>query len=262
MGSTNRRTIIAGNWKMYKTIPESIRYLKTLLPALKESAVHVLLAVPFTALYTVATLCRDSVVVVGAQNMHDAEEGAFTGEIAGRMLKEAGAQFVILGHSERRQLFHETNSFINKKIKRACASDLQTILCVGETASQREVGEATRILTTQIKECLQGLVGSQIENMILAYEPVWAVGTSNVATPEIAQQAHAACRKVLAEMFGEQIAEKISIIYGGSVSPATAAGLLEQPDVDGLLVGGASLEPETFLKIIQNPATKHLNFNR
>lgn len=262
MGSTNRRTVIAANWKMYKTIPESIRYLKTLLPALKETSVHTYLAVPFTAIHAVATLCKDSAVVIGAQNMHDAEEGAFTGEIAARMLKDAGAQFVILGHSERRQLFHETNSFINKKVKRACSSGLQPMLCVGETATQRDAGEATRVLTTQIKECLQGVVGSQIENMILAYEPVWAVGTSNVATPEIAQQAHAACRKVLAELFGEQIAEKISIIYGGSVSPATAPGLLEQPDVDGLLVGGASLEPETFLKIIQNPSTKHLNINR
>lgn len=262
MVSANRRIIIAGNWKMYKTIPESIRYLRTLLPALIDSPLQPYLAVPFTAIHSAAELCKDTPVVVGAQNMHDAEAGAFTGEIAARMIQDAGARFVILGHSERRRHFHETNAFINKKVKRALDSGLQPILCVGETAKEHEDGQAAAVITKQIREGLEGVTAEQASVLILAYEPVWAIGTSLTASPEIAQKVHSLCRSVLAELFGKEQAEKISIIYGGSVTPATAAGLLEQPDVDGLLVGSASLDADNFLKIIQNPSTKHLNINR
>lgn len=262
MGSNSRRIIIVGNWKMYKTVPESIHYIQTLLLAMGESTIKTYLAVPFTAIHPLAVLCKNTPITIGAQNMHDAEEGAFTGEIAARMLKDAGAHFVILGHSERRRLFHETSSFINKKVKRALSAGLIPLLCVGETLAQREADETKEVLMSQIKESLEGITREQVVGLALAYEPVWAIGTSQVATPKMAQEAHLICRHVLKELFGADVADQISILYGGSVSPASAPGLLEQPDVDGLLVGGASLDPQSFLKIIQDAPTNHLNINR
>lgn len=257
MTSDNRPVIIAGNWKMYKTIEEAVDFINKLAPLVKESSAKVYLAVPFTALNAAATAAKDSHLVIGAQNMNDASEGAFTGEIAGRMLKDAGAKFVILGHSERRQLFQETNAFINKKVKRALADGLQVILCIGETRNERELNKTEEVLKQQLFECLEGVDAQQLENIILAYEPVWSIGTLLPATAEQAETAQSFCRKLIGEKWGEQMAEKTVIQYGGSVKPNNAKEFLDQPDVDGLLVGGASLSLEEFDKIVNCCTSPH-----
>lgn len=258
MSQTPRPLIIAGNWKMYKTIDESIGYIKNLLKTLDGTASRIFLAVPFTVIKTAADLCKGTPVVVGAQNMNDAAEGAFTGEIAGRMLKEAGAQFVILGHSERRTAFGETDLVINRKVKRALADGLIPLLCIGETAAERSAGQTELVLTRQLEADLAGIDAIAENSLILAYEPVWAIGSNHAATPEIAQTAHALCRRFLEGKFGQEIAQRISILYGGSAKPENACALLEQPDIDGLLVGSASLDPESFSLIAQIETTKTL----
>ncbi len=250
MTSANRQVIIAGNWKMYKTIDEAVAFIQELLPLVKSSAARVYLAVPFTAIKSVAEAAKDSPIVIGAQNMNDASEGAFTGEIAGKMLVDAGAKFVILGHSERRRFFNETNGFINRKVKRALLDGLQVILCVGETHDQREEGKTHEVLKTQIEEALEGISSEQVESIILAYEPVWAIGSAQPASPETAEEAQAFCRKLVGEKWGEKAADQIVIQYGGSVKSDNAKEFLDQPDVDGLLVGGASLSAQEFAKII------------
>jgi triosephosphate isomerase len=186
--------------------------------------------------------------------MNDASEGAFTGEISASMLKEAGAKFVIIGHSERRRLFGESNEFINRKLKKAFSSGLQPILCVGETGQEREEGKAEEVIHKQLKECLAGIRKTQFKKLIISYEPVWAIGTDKVATPDEAQAAQQFCRKQIAEIADEETALKISILYGGSVKPDNVNALLAEPDIDGVLVGGASLSVETFSKIV--------NFNK
>lgn len=250
MTSANRSVIIAGNWKMYKTIEEAVAFVKELIPLVEHHAALVYLAVPFTAIKSVADAAKGSPLMIGAQNMNDASEGAFTGEIAGKMLKDAGAKFVILGHSERRRFFHETNSFINKKIKRALLDNLQVILCIGETRDQREAGKTHEVLAAQIDEGLEGITEEQLERVILAYEPVWAIGMPQPADADTAEEAQAFCRKKIGEKWGEKSAEQMVIQYGGSVKPDNAKEFLDQPDIDGLLVGGASLSVEDFSKII------------
>ena len=249
MPQTSVRTpVIAGNWKMYKTIEEACAFVETLAPLPEPSQAAVYLAVPFTAIHAVAQM--EAPVIVGGQNMNDASEGAFTGEIAARMLKEAGARFVILGHSERRHIFNESSAFINKKVHRALQEELQPIVCVGETLEQRERGETEAVLEEQILDSLKGVGKREIPKLILAYEPVWAIGTGRVAHPDDAQSAHAFCRRLIAKKWSEPAAEKLVIQYGGSVKPESAAVLMAQPDIDGLLVGGASLSPQTFSEII------------
>ncbi len=248
--------IIVGNWKMYKTIKESVAYLHEFIPSIRDASAQVSLAVPFTAIKPLVELCKGTKIRIGAQNMHDAAEGAFTGEIAGRMLEEVGAQFVILGHSERRRFFNETNEFINKKVKQAIQINLPSILCIGETAQERDDHLTEQVLTAQLRGCLAGIKASQMKNMLIAYEPVWAIGTGKVATPEIAQEAHQFCRSLIAAEFTETTAKKIGILYGGSVNIKNAAALLEQSDVNGLLVGSASLEADLFAKIIHLCAPK------
>ncbi len=233
--------IIAGNWKMHKTGQEAANYIEMLAPLLKESQVEVLLAVPFTAIETAAKAAEGTPIVVGAQNMNDASEGAFTGEIAVSMLREAGAQFVLLGHSERRHIFHETNLFINKKVKKALAGGIRPLLCIGETYEERESGRAEEVLDEQLNESLREV--DDLQDLILAYEPVWAIGTGHTATPEMAEERHAYLR----ERIGDQL-----ILYGGSVKPANAGELVAQLNIDGLLVGGASLDPETFSQVVQS----------
>ncbi len=244
--------VIAGNWKMYKTIDEATAFVETLTPLIGESQARVYLAVPYTAIRPAEERVEKlgAPIVIGAQNMNDASEGAFTGEIAARMLKDAGAHFVILGHSERRHLFGESNSFINKKVKRAIKEGLQPILCVGETLEQREKGETEDLLKKQILGSLEGVSSEELSTMILAYEPVWAIGTGKVAHPDDAQKAHAHIRGVIAEAWTQDVADQLVIQYGGSVKPDNASDLLAQPDVDGLLVGGASLSAEEFSEII------------
>lgn len=249
--ASSRPVVITGNWKMYKTIEEACLFVKTLAPLIENSQARVYLAVPFTALFPIAQLVEKLEVplTIGAQNMHDAREGAFTGEIAGKMIKEAGGRFVILGHSERRHLFKETNDFINKKVKRALEEDLIPVVCIGETLEQRDKKLTESVLETQILESLKGLTVKDCLKIILAYEPVWAVGTGVVATTQEAQKAHAFCRQIIAEKWEKKVADQIIIQYGGSVKPDNAAELLSGQDIDGLLVGGASLSAETFSQI-------------
>lgn len=245
-----RPKIIAGNWKMHKTTEEALHYIKKLIPIIKSTSEKVYLAVPFTALISVCEECAGTNITVGAQNMYEADEGAFTGEISARMLKEVGAQFVLLGHSERRQIFSETNEFINKKVLSALAVGIQPILCVGETLEEREQGLTERVLVNQIEGSLGHVYDHQLENMVIAYEPVWAIGTGQTATPEQAQEMHAYCRKVIENEWGDETAIKVPILYGGSVRPDNVKNIMEQPDIDGVLVGGASLSPESFGQII------------
>lgn len=250
MTSAARPVIIAGNWKMYKTIEESVTFIQELKALVENSPALVYLAVPFTAIQSASEAAKKSKIIIGAQNMNDASEGAFTGEIAGKMLLDAGAQFVIIGHSERRRIFKESNEFINKKVKRALLDGLQVILCIGETQTDREAGKAHDVLTKQIEESLADISAEQLAHIVLAYEPVWAVGTMQPATPEMAEETQASCRKLIGEKWGENAAEKLIIQYGGSVKADNAKEFLDQPDIDGLLVGGASLSAEEFSKII------------
>lgn len=244
-----RKVYVVGNWKMYKTSREATDYIEELSSQLEGCKANIYLSVPFTSIAAASHFAKDTSIVVGAQNMHEAREGAFTGEIASGMLKEAGAQFVILGHSERRHIFGETDEMIRQKVLRALSDDLQPILCVGETLKEREAGVEEEVLRRQICACLENLSAQGVGNLILAYEPVWAIGTGKVATADIAQKAHAFCRTVLNEIFGKRKGGSIAILYGGSVNPQNVKDLIDQKDIDGVLVGGASLDPATFAKI-------------
>lgn len=234
--------IIAGNWKMYKTIGEATQFLKTLIPQVTHASCKVMIAPPFTAIADCCRLTKGTNILIGGQNMSDSEEGAFTGEISARMLKEAGAKFVILGHSERRLHFGETNQLIHHKLKRAITDELPAILCIGETQEQREKGHSEKVIQQQLKECIGGLTEEEIRQLIIAYEPVWAIGTGKTATPEMAQEMHA--------MIREFLGSKLPILYGGSVKPANIDSLLTQPDIDGALIGGASLDEGAFAKMV------------
>jgi triosephosphate isomerase (TIM) len=250
MTQSPRPVVIAGNWKMYKTIAESVDFIKALVPLVQESPSQVLLAVPFTAIKSAVDEAKGSRITIGAQNMNDASDGAFTGEIAARMLIDVGAEFVILGHSERRHLFKESNTFINRKVKRALSEGLKVILCVGETLDQLDQGKTHEVLKEQLLESLAEVSMEQMKSVTLAYEPVWAVGSDCPATPLQAQEAHHFCRDCIAKAWNPEVAEHLVIQYGGSVKPDNAKELMAQKDIDGLLVGGASLSAETFSKIV------------
>lgn len=250
MHDSKRPVVIVGNWKMYKTIEETNTYIQELSPMVKDSAAKVYLAVPFTAIQSAASQAQGTSIVIGAQNMNSAAEGAFTGEIAGKMLKDAGAQFVIVGHSERRRLFAETDAMINQKIKRGLADGLQVILCIGESKEQHLQDKTNEVLKAQLDGGLADITAEQFNSLMIAYEPVWAIGTQEAATPEVAEKAHAFCREWAVSHADADHAEKLVILYGGSVSPENAAPFLEQPDIDGLLVGGASLSAATFSQIV------------
>ena len=248
-----RRLIIAGNWKMNKTVAEALDLVKDLkreLVAVKE--VDVVVCPPFTALGEVSKAILDSNIRLGAQNMSENNFGAFTGEIAAGMLKEFVVRFVILGHSERRQYQKESNELIAKKALAAHGAALKPIVCVGETLAEREAGQTETVLETQVRGSLAGLSKAQMEETILAYEPVWAIGTGKTATTAQAEEAHAFIRRQLAKMFDETVARRVRIQYGGSVKPGNARELMSQPDVDGALVGGASLEARSFADIVKN----------
>ncbi len=247
-----RKKVIAGNWKMYKDVNET----RALISALAASAapmtgkVDVVVAPPFTSLSTAKEALGNSGMKLGAQNMYPETEGAYTGEISPKMLKAVGVEYVILGHSERRQYFKETNEFINTKAKKALESGLRPIICVGELLEEREQGIMPQVITTQINGVLNGLTEQQLDTVIIAYEPVWAIGTGKTATPQQANEVHALIRKLVAEKFGKVAAEKLIIQYGGSVKPENAKDLLSQPDIDGALVGGACLKADSFTAII------------
>ncbi len=247
-----RRSIIAGNWKMYKTVPEAESLVKDLLLELPDlSSVDVVICPPFTALYRVADLVSKTPIRVGAQDMHWEKEGAFTGEISATMLRDVYCRYVILGHSERRQYFGETNATVNRKARAALAASLRPIVCVGETLDQRDHHDFKAIIRQQVTESLQDLAADQAEEIVVAYEPVWAIGTGRNATPAQAQEVHALIRATLQQLLGDKAAQKVRIQYGGSVKPANAVELLSQPDIDGALVGGASLEARSFAAIVK-----------
>lgn len=251
-----KKQYVVGNWKMYKTAREATDYIEALLPKVEGSAVQVYLAVPYTSIASAAHYAKETNIVIGAQNMNDAREGAFTGEIAGLMLKEAGAAFVLLGHSERRHVLGENNAFIHRKVLRALQDDIQPILCVGETLGEREAGRTEEVVREQLFSALDGIPKEDVGSLIVAYEPVWAIGTGKTATTKQIQEVHAFCRACLAEVFGKTIAKKIPILYGGSVKPANVGEIAAEEDVDGVLVGGASLDPELFSEIVHKIAEK------
>lgn len=244
-----RKIYVIGNWKMYKTAREATDYIEHLMPLVEDFEQNIYLSVPFTSISSASTFAKKTNIVIGAQNMNDARDGAFTGEIAGLMLKEAGASFVLLGHSERRQVFGESNEFIHRKVVRAFQDDIQPVLCIGETLLERDSGKMEEVLREQISVALEGISKEDVGRLIVAYEPVWAIGTGRAATPKMAEDAHAFCRLVLQELFGKKLSGAISILYGGSVKLENVADLMEQKNVDGVLVGGASLEPNLFAQI-------------
>ena len=253
-----RTPIIAGNWKMYKTVADTVKYVKEFRVMVKDVAdVEIVIAPPFTALHAAAEAARNSNVIVAAQDLHWEREGAFTGQVSAQMVREAGAEYVIIGHSERRTLFGETDVMVNQKTVAAFAAGLTPIVCIGETLDQRDRNETFDVLDRQIQKGLEGLTGEQLGLLVIAYEPVWAIGTGRTATPAQAGEAHTHIRGRLRQWFGAEAAEKCHVIYGGSVKPENAKDLLGQADVDGALVGGASLDIRAFFDIVakSRPAT-------
>jgi triosephosphate isomerase len=247
-----RAKIIAGNWKMYKTLPETRELVTGLLRAFPspDPAVTVVVCPPFTSLALAGELVKGSGVRLGAQTMSEYDEGAYTGEISWQMLRSTGCDYVILGHSERRQYFHETDELINRKAKKALAHGLLPILCVGETLEQREQGKTATVVGTQVTGVLAGLTAEEMASVVIAYEPVWAIGTGRTATPEQAQEVHKDIRSRVEALYSRQVADAIRIQYGGSVKPDNAGDLLSRPDIDGALVGGACLKVDSFSAII------------
>ncbi len=245
-----RKKIIAGNWKMNKTVVEArslVEQIKAEIPQVSNPLV--LVCPSFTALTEVAMSLKDSEIQVGGQNMHEADSGAFTGEISAEMLLTSGCSHVILGHSERRQLFSETDQGVNAKVKQALKAGLLPIVCVGETLEQREAGKTDSVIEEQIRGSLDSLSEADVRKTIIAYEPVWAIGTGKTATPEIADEVHRHIRSILTDMFSSEVAEEISILYGGSVKGSNAAGLFANENIDGALIGGASLKADEFIAI-------------
>ncbi len=245
-----RRKVIAGNWKMNMLPNEAIKMIDELTPLVKDTENEVILCVPYTDLFYSLLVAQNTNIKIGAQNMHFEESGAYTGEISGPMLKSIGVEYVIIGHSERRQYFAETDETVNKKIKAAFKYGLKPIVCVGETLEQREAGKANEIVTNQIEKALEGLTDEQVKNTIVAYEPIWAIGTGKTATAEDANEMTKAIRNKIENIYGQNVAEEVIIQYGGSVKSSNAKELFSMSDIDGGLVGGASLKSDEFAKIV------------
>jgi triosephosphate isomerase (TIM) len=253
MSKSVRRYLIAGNWKMNKTASEAVDLVKDLIVEIgKTTDVTVAVCPPFTALESVARALEGSTIELGAQNMHPEPSGAYTGEISADMLRTLFVNYVILGHSERRQYFAESDAFINRKVLTALEGNLSPILCVGETLAEREGGKTLEVVKRQLDGGLVGVTAAHAEKLVIAYEPVWAIGTGKTATPQMAQEAHGAIRLLLNGHIGAAAGAKVRILYGGSMKADNAEALLAQPDIDGGLVGGASLEPRGFIKIVQS----------
>jgi triosephosphate isomerase (TIM) len=248
-----RRPLIAGNWKMYKTIPEAVALAREVAAGAGSAAGDVLVAPPFTALHAVRQALGGSAVALGGQDMHWESEGAFTGAVSPLMLRDAGCTHVILGHSERRQLFGETDESVARKAAAALAQALTPILCVGETLAERESGRTMEVVERQVERALRALSPDQVAGLVIAYEPVWAIGTGRTATPAQAQELHSFIRRRVATSHGEPAAGAARILYGGSVKPDNIGALMAEPDIDGALVGGASLAAQSFLKIVRYP---------
>jgi triosephosphate isomerase len=244
-----KKTLIAGNWKMYKTPSESIDFVEKLIKNLKNYEDRdILICPPFTSLYPVSQIIKNSSVKLGAQNVYFENEGAFTGEISPIMLKDIGVEYVICGHSERRNIFGETDEIINKKVKKVTENGMRPILCVGEKLEEREKGQTFEVVENQIRNCLSNF--KDIEKLVIAYEPVWAIGTGKTALPQQAEEAHVFIRELIGKMYNNEIAENLIILYGGSVKPENIDQLMKEKDIDGVLVGGACLKIDSFLRII------------
>ena len=246
MDKQNRKAIIAGNWKMNKTATEAKALISELIPAVKDAGCEVVICVPFTDLVTAVEMTKGTNIHVGAENVHFEKSGAFTGEISADMLTDLGVEYVVIGHSERRQYFAETNETVNKRTKAALAGGLKPIICVGESLDQREQGVTEELVRMQVKIALNGVTADELKNVVIAYEPIWAIGTGETASAEDAQEVCGAIRAALAEDFGIETAESTRILYGGSAKPDNIKELMAQPDVDGGLVGGASLKADSF----------------
>ncbi|MDD5680264.1 MAG: triose-phosphate isomerase [Candidatus Omnitrophica bacterium] len=252
-----RRVIIAGNWKMYKTIAEAIELVNGLKRELSDiDNVDIVVVPPYTALSEVSDMVVNSNIELGAQDVYWEKEGAFTGEVSPVMLKDAGVKYVVIGHSERRTYFYETNETVNKKVKASLGAGLLPIMCVGERLEEREKNLTFKVIKDHVENGLKGLSAEEIINVIIAYEPVWAIGTGKTATPQQAEEVHAYIRKLLRDMYGEDAAEEVRIQYGGSVKPENIKDLINQKNIDGALVGGASLKVEQFVPIVRESAKK------
>lgn len=249
----SRKYFIAGNWKMNKTAAEATALIDAIKAKVgSQNKVDVAVCPPFTALDAASKALAGSTIKLGAQNMHFEAHGAFTGEVAADMLKEFSCTYVILGHSERREYFKECNCLINKKVKAVLANGMKPILCVGEKLEEREAGKTLDIVSEQTVKGLEGISKEDAKNVVVAYEPVWAIGTGKTATPAMAQEVHAAIRKVLADAFGADVADSIQILYGGSMKPENADALLAEKDIDGGLIGGAALKADSFVALIES----------
>jgi triosephosphate isomerase len=246
-----RIPVIAGNWKMHKTVSETSAFIQAVKGKIESDGVESVICAPFTSLPALTEAAEGTNVKIGAQNMHWEESGAYTGEISGAMLRELGVDYVIIGHSERRAYFAETNETVNKKVHAAFQSGLIPIVCVGETLAEREAGRTMDIVKTQTVAAFAGLSGEQAAKVLVAYEPVWAIGTGKSSTAEDAEEVIRAIRGELAAAFGSAVADQVRILYGGSVKPDNIRFFLEQPDIDGALVGGASLDPESFIQLVK-----------
>ena len=254
---SSRKKLIAGNWKMNKTSSDAVALVQEIVAAIgKQTDVDVVVCPPFTSLESVGKALDGSVVKLGAQNVHPEPSGAFTGETSVGMLRALFSSYVIVGHSERRSYFGETDAFINKKVITALANELKPILCVGETLAEREAGATLAVVQRHVEGGLAGVKPEQITTVIIAYEPVWAIGTGKVATTAQAQEVHAFIRDLLTKLYGAPLAQKVRILYGGSMKPSNAAELLAEKDIDGGLIGGASLEAKSFIELVKADAVK------
>lgn len=245
-----RRKIIAGNWKMNMLPNETIKFIDEIAPLVKDTKNEVVLCVPYIDLFYSLLTAQNTNIKIGAQNMHQEEKGAYTGEVSAEMLKSIGVEYVIIGHSERRQYYNETDKSVNEKIKAALKNGLKPIVCVGETLEQKEEGKTEEIITKQVELALEGLEKEQVEKVIVAYEPIWAIGTGKTATKEDANSNIKCIRNKIADIYGQNTADKVIILYGGSVKASNSKELFEMSDIDGALVGGASLKVEEFSKIV------------
>ena len=245
-----RKKVIAGNWKMNMLPDEAIKFIEELTPLVKDTQNEVILCVPYTDLFYALLTAQNTNIKIGAQNMHFEEKGAYTGEVSGKMLKAINVEYVIIGHSERRQYFNETDETVNKKLKAAFTYGLKPIVCVGETLEEREADKTTEIITKQTELALEGLEEEQVANTIIAYEPIWAIGTGKTATSEDANNSIKEIRNKIEEIYGQKVSDRVIIQYGGSVKSTNAKELFSMSDIDGGLVGGASLKADEFSKIV------------
>ncbi|GIM31517.1 triose-phosphate isomerase [Paraclostridium bifermentans] len=245
-----RKPIIAGNWKMHKTIAEAVEFVNEIKGKVNNTDVEAVICAPFTLLKDLKEATKGTPIKIGAQNMHYADNGAFTGEISAPMLKELDIDYVVLGHSERRQYFNETNETVNKKVLKALESGIDPILCIGETLEEREADKTKDVCKVQTEKALENVTAEDMKKVVIAYEPIWAIGTGKTATAEQANDVIAYVREVVKGLYGEEISEEVRIQYGGSVKPSNVSEIMNQTDIDGALVGGASLQPADFTELV------------